>query len=91
MPYEDDPEYPIASHWNGQVVQGLGWHGFAGRPTSWWHGGTTPFYHSGLAIDTDTRVGLVLLSTNRKTMLVINALNELFLDWFERARTTTAD
>lgn len=84
VPYEDDPGFPIASNWNGQVVRGLAWRGFADRPASWWHGGTTLFYHSGLALDTEARTGLVMLTTNRRTLNVINQLNELFLNWFAR-------
>ncbi|MFF0145726.1 CubicO group peptidase (beta-lactamase class C family) [Amycolatopsis sulphurea] len=84
--YEDGPDFPIiGSNWKGQVVQGLAWRGFTDRPASWWHSGTTLFYHSGLAIDTEARTGLVMLTTNRRTMTVISQLNELFLTWFERA------
>ncbi|RJQ82102.1 hypothetical protein D5S19_22390 [Amycolatopsis panacis] len=42
VPYQDDPDSPIRSTWNGQVVQGLAWRarppgGTAGRRCS-----TTP-------------------------------------------------
>jgi len=85
VPYQDDPALPIRSQWNGQVVQGLAWRGFADRPTSWWHPGTTIFYHSGLAIDTDAQVGVVMLTSSRKALALINDFNELFLGWFRKA------
>jgi len=77
------------------VLQGLAWRSLeAPHERASWHGGTTPFYHSGLAVDDDSQVGLVLLSSAHDTinfieplatLLGVKALTPRFLRWFERA------
>lgn len=83
--YEPGPMEFIDGHWNGQVNHGLAWRGFKDQPSAWWHPGTTLFYQTDCAIDTDKRVGMILLSTNRKTLMQINPINAMFHDWFRSA------
>ena len=87
---------PEGTKWHGQVLDppwkteldhGLAWRRFDGRGNAVWHPGTTLFYHSGLAIDQDAQVGLVMLSTNRRTLADMGVLVAPYLNWFVGART----
>jgi CubicO group peptidase (beta-lactamase class C family) len=80
----EEPDGPLSVPWSNQIVHGLAWRGFE-RGSAWYHPGTTLFYHSGIAVDDEVGVGLVMLSSYRKTLTQMDALNELFMDWFERA------
>lgn len=80
----EDPDAPLSVPWTNQIVHGLAWRGFE-RGSAWYHPGTTLFYHSGIAVDDEANVGLVLLSSYRKTLTQMDTLNELFMGWFERA------
>ena len=78
----------------GDVIQQLAWRGFEKRPHASEHGGVTLFYQSGLAVDDDTKTGVVMLTSAHDNMGDVIAsivdpdytsIGARFLDWFDRA------
>jgi CubicO group peptidase (beta-lactamase class C family) len=78
----------------GDVIQQLAWRGLAKRPQASEHGGVTLFYQSGLAVDDETRTGVVMLTSSHDNMGDVIAslvdpdytsIGARFLDWFDRA------
>ena len=76
------------------VTQALAWRQFEGRPHSSEHNGITLFYQTGLAVDDDSQVGVVMVSSaydNMHTLELIaqalgnEPLGPRFLSWFDRA------
>jgi CubicO group peptidase (beta-lactamase class C family) len=85
---------PLSLPWTDEVVHGLAWRGFEKRPRASWHPGTTLFYHSGLAVDDESQVGIVLLSSSHDTLVFNDPVASLigrepfaktFLRWFDLA------
>jgi CubicO group peptidase (beta-lactamase class C family) len=77
-----------------EVTQALAWRGVEGRARASEHGGVTLFYQAGLAVDDESQVGAVMLSSaydNMNTLEVIaealgnKPLTPRFLGWFDRA------
>jgi len=77
-----------------EVIQALAWRGVEGHPRASEHGGVTLFYQTGLAVDDESEVGLVMVSSaydNMHTLDLIaqafgnKPLGPRFLSWFDRA------
>jgi CubicO group peptidase (beta-lactamase class C family) len=77
-----------------EVTQALAWRGVEGHPRASEHGGVTLFYQTGLAVDDESEVGLVMVSSaydNMHTLELIaqalgnKPLGPRFLSWFDRA------
>jgi CubicO group peptidase (beta-lactamase class C family) len=78
----------------GDVIQQLAWRGLEKRPRASEHGGVTLFYQSGLAVDDETKTGVVMLTSSHDNMGDVIAsmvdpdytsIGTRFLDWFDRA------
>jgi CubicO group peptidase (beta-lactamase class C family) len=78
----------------GDVIQQLAWRGLEKRPRASEHGGVTLFYQSGLAVDDETKTGVVMLTSAHDNMGDVIAsmvdpgytsIGARFLDWFDRA------
>lgn len=76
------------------VTQALAWKQVEGRTRASEHGGVTLFYQTGLAVDDESQVGAVMVSSaydNMHTLDLIaqalgnQPLNARFLSWFDRA------
>jgi CubicO group peptidase (beta-lactamase class C family) len=73
---------PLDPPWTDHIDHGLAWRRFDGGV---YHSGTTLFYQSGFAVDADSGVGLVMLSTSRDNLAYHGLLNPIFLQWFKEA------
>jgi CubicO group peptidase (beta-lactamase class C family) len=78
----------------GEVIQQLAWRGLEKRPGASEHGGVTLFYQSGLAVDDETKTGVVMLTSAHDNMGDVisgmvdpeyTSIGARFLDWFDRA------
>jgi len=79
----------------GDVIQQLAWRGLDKHPNASEHGGVTLFYQAGLAVDDDTKTGVVMLTSSHDNMGDVMAgmitpdeytsIGTRFLDWFDRA------
>ena len=83
----------------GDVIQQLAWRGIAKRPRASEHGGITLFYQAGLAVDDETKTGVVMLTSAHDNMGDVvtamvdpdyTSIGARFLDWFDRACSLTA-
>lgn len=77
-----------------EVTQALAWRQLEGRPRATEHGGVTLFYQTGLGVDDDSQVGVVMLSSAYDNMGTLELIAEAFgrqpimprfLSWFDRA------
>ena len=85
-----------AKSWTGPIIQGLAWRKTEGGAS--WHPGTTPFYQTGLAVDDERQLGLVLLSSSHDTLAYMEPIASIygvqslmgrFHKWFEAALALT--
>lgn len=88
------PKHLVLEGKSGSVTQQLAWRQVEGRQRASEHGGVTLFYQTGLAVDDESQVGLVMLSSaydNMRTLEIIaqaygnQPLGPRFLTWFDRA------
>ena len=93
-PVRSAPRHINPKNLPGEVIQQLAWRGLEKRPHASEHGGVTLFYQSGLAVDDDTRTGVVMLTSSHDNMGDVIAsmvdpaytsIGARFLDWFDRA------
>lgn len=88
------PKHIVLDGKSASVTQQLAWRQFEGRERSSEHGGVTLFYQTGLAVDDESQVGAVMVSSaydNMHTLEIIapalgnKPLTPRFLSWFDRA------